>query len=306
MVIYPLRIAVVNLNPTSQDPIVKTISLTGSTRAVATGFNPMTRKVYIETQTTTDNTVAVFIVDADTITMEEQPIPTTLIYTGRFGGVLVNPLTDKLILGGTGQVGVMDISLTPPVFNDDSIIVVDNTDSLSLNFETEIVFVAEDGVNVVIDTSAIPLKMYSFQSATGTTDGNAFDNLTNTLIVDPEFEDRTIVCKFEELTLVEENASATDLVPRFRAKALTFQSAFLSVLRRKVLQETKKVCHNKGNIFIFCSDNPSSWLATGYVPCCFFTGRIWSNAKPLAASPRPVCLRTPSQTNTPPLYHRVR
>jgi len=200
------QVAVVDLDPANANPVLSIIALPGSTRAVASALNPLTRLVYIEGRTPASG-VEIYIVNADTDLVLGQLPATGLTHNGNFGGILVNPQFNKAVVAGSSQISLMDISVNPPIFDAASIVTVRNTDSISLNFETQVLFVASDGTNSVFDTTVSPPVKRTFPSTFGTTDGNAFDNLTNTLIVDPEFVDHTTVCNFNELALTTATTS---------------------------------------------------------------------------------------------------
>ena len=84
---------------------------------------------------------------------------------------------------------------------------------MSLNFNTQTLFVACDGTNQFLNTSSLsgPLPLTNFQSTYGTTDGTAFDSTTNIVGVDPEFEDVTRVFNFHNLDISTDPATAPEI-----------------------------------------------------------------------------------------------
>jgi hypothetical protein len=194
------RIAVVDLINTPTDPTkIPTISLPGSVQPIASSFDSLNHRVYVEARRS-DNGINVYQIDPSTRAVLRTIDAKGLTHSGSFGGIIANPAKNKVIVVGTNSLGIIDISVDPPVFVANSVIQLFGTDSIALNFDTQILFNSSDGSNQLIDTSVTPPTTTSFPSGPGTTDGVAFDNLTNVVILDPEFVDETHVFNFGSLT----------------------------------------------------------------------------------------------------------
>ncbi len=194
------QVAVVDLTVNAANPIIKVLSLPGSKRPIAATIDPTTNTVYVEAQTPT-NTVNVHVIDTITQTVTNTVAATGVTHFGTFGGIIANPTKKKLIVAGEDNVGVMDISTNPPTMVANSVISTGGTDSIALNFDTEILFISSDGSMSAVDTSVNPPVQYSVGMSLGTTDGVAFDTLTNLLVVDPEFQDESHILNFNGATL---------------------------------------------------------------------------------------------------------
>jgi hypothetical protein len=137
--------------------------------------------MYIESETSLGG---VEIVEVDTNTqMVTNVVPTPGLTGTFFGGMLEDPMRNIAFVAGVNQIGILDTSMSPPVWNAASVVSTFGTDSLSYNLNTHILFISADGItNQTIDTTAAPpLVPMSFQSTFGITDGNAFDVGTNIL-----------------------------------------------------------------------------------------------------------------------------
>jgi hypothetical protein len=194
------RIAVVDLINTPTNPAqIPTISLPGSIQPIASTLDSINHRVYVEARRS-DNGINVYQIDPSTRAVLRTIDAVGLTHSGFFGGIIANPAKNKVIVVGTNDLGVIDISVDPPVFVANSVVALFGTDSIALNFDTQILFNSSDGSNQLVDTSVIPATTKTFPSGPGTTDGVAFDNLTNILILDPEFADQTHVFNIGSLT----------------------------------------------------------------------------------------------------------
>ena len=190
------QVAVVNLDPAATNPIIKLISLPGTSTAIASNFFADTGRVYVEAANGSQMFVHVIRTSDNTV---ESSIPTPgLTFSGQFGGVIVDGQRQHVVVAGTSAIGLLDISTTPPTWNQASIVSVPGTDSLSLNAETGLIFVSSDGSKVTIDSTVSPMTSTTYSDNMGTTDGVAFDTLTGLMIVTPEFEDLAYVINMAE------------------------------------------------------------------------------------------------------------
>lgn len=203
------QVAVVDLTPNAAKPVVGTISLPGSATVFGTNLDTGTGRVYAAATTTGTSNVAVYVID----TTDNNKIINTIdapgiTQTGRFGGIVVDPAVNQVLVAGTDTVGLIDISKDPAVFDAASVVSLDGTDSICLNATTQKLFVSTDGTLYVIDIPAtpptVPLVASNFVNNNfGTTDGCGFDATTNMLVISPEFEDRVNVFNFGQLNAGE-------------------------------------------------------------------------------------------------------
>ncbi|HEX4895221.1 MAG TPA: hypothetical protein VFV11_02690 [Solimonas sp.] len=194
------RIAVLNLNDGVAQPVVTTISLPGSVQPIATSYDSVNDRLYAEARTSS-NEVKVYVINPVTRTVLQTIDTPGMTHGGFFGGIIANPAKGKVIVVGTSDIGIIDISSGTPDFLENSVMPLFGTDSVALNFDTQLLFNASDGSNQVVDTSVVPPVVRTFSGGFGTTDGSAFDNLTNLLAVDPEFQDQTSIFNFNEVDL---------------------------------------------------------------------------------------------------------
>lgn len=196
------------------NPIKSLISLPGSDFAVAAVFDSIHARMLVEGSNTSTGAVTVYQLDL------AGNIVNTIAATGlsqrgafNFGGILFAPIHDLAVVGGSSQVGLLDTSKSPPVWDQSTVTATNCTDSLSLNFNTQVLFIACDGTNQFLDASTFgaPLPITPFQSNFGTTDGNAFDSTTNIIGVDPEFQDVTRVFNFNNLDTSASPATAPEV-----------------------------------------------------------------------------------------------
>ena len=212
------KIAVVDLTVGAANPILKVLSLPGSTRPIAATINPDTGKVYVEAQTPA-NTVNVHVIDTTTQTVTATVLATGVTFSGSFGGIIANPTKQKLIVAGSSNIGIMSLATDPPTMIANSLISNSGTDSIALNFDTEVLFVSSDGTMSAVNTAVNPPTQFSVLMGLGTTDGVAFDTLTNLLAVDPEFQDQTHILNFNGAVLAQNMTLPFVTVPGYGTTA---------------------------------------------------------------------------------------
>lgn len=205
------QIAVVDLNVGVANPVIKLVSLPGTSTAIASNFFADNGRVYVLAANGTAITVHVIKSSDNTV---EFSIPATgLSFNGSFGGVIVDGKRNHVIVAGTSTIGLLDISGQTPTWDATSVINVSGTDSFSLNSETGIIYVSSDGSKATIDSTVKPMTQRGYSASLGTTDGVAFDSLTGMMIVTPEFEDRAYVINMNELPATGTGPAPTFNVP---------------------------------------------------------------------------------------------
>ena len=103
----------------------------------------------------------------------------------------------------TSSLGLLDVSVSPPVWKPDLIFNINGTDSIPFNSITGGLFNASDGRMQVTGTLVSPMTKRSYSShglSMGTTVGFASDTLTALSIIDPEFQDIRFVLLMNELS----------------------------------------------------------------------------------------------------------
>lgn len=194
-------IAVVNLAVGATTPVLATVTLAGATTPIASNFNLANGRAYVMASDSSSN-LFVYVINSVGYAVESK-IPTTgMTYGGNFGGIIVDSGRNRVLVASTNNLGVLDISTTPPVWKQDSIVSTNGTDSITFNSVTGILFNSSDGSMQVIDTLVSPMAKRSFSSpglSMGTTDGVAFDTLTGMMVIDPEFQDFSFVINMNEL-----------------------------------------------------------------------------------------------------------
>jgi|GEM_PF-1675001 len=205
------QVAVVNLDPAAVNPIVKLISLPGSSVAIATNFFADNKKVYV--LAATGSNLNIHIIDSVSLTVETTVAATGLSFSGSFGGVIVDSPRQQVVVAGTSTIGLLDISTAVPTWKANSVINVGGTDSFSLNSQTGLIFISSDGDKKTIDLKTTPMATRGYAAALGTTDGVAFDTLTGYMIITPEFQDLAYVINMNELPATGTGAAPTLSVP---------------------------------------------------------------------------------------------
>jgi hypothetical protein len=190
------QVAVVNLDVAATSPIIKLISLPGTSTAIASNFFADTGRVYV--LAANGSNLVVHVIRTSDNTVEFSVPATGLSFNGSFGGVIVDGTRQHVVVAGTNAIGLLDISTTTPTWNQASIVNVPGTDSFSLNSQTGLIFVSSDGSKVTIDSTVTPMVSTGYNDQMGTTDGVAFDTLTGMMIITPEFEDLAYVINMSE------------------------------------------------------------------------------------------------------------
>ena len=191
------QIAVVDLNVGAANPIIKLVSLPGTSTAIASNFFADNGRVYV--LAANGSNIVVHVIKSSDNTVEFSIPATGLSFNGSFGGVIVDGKRSHVVIAGTSTIGLLDISTATPTWMANSVINVDGTDSFSLNSETGVIFVSSDGDKKTIDSTVLPMTKRAYSASLGTTDGVAFDTLTGMMIITPEFQDLAYVINMNEL-----------------------------------------------------------------------------------------------------------
>jgi hypothetical protein len=191
------QIAVVDLNVGVANPIIKLVSLPGTSTAIATNFFADNGRVYA--LAANGSNIVVHVIKSSDNTVEFSVPATGLSFNGSFGGVIVDGKRKHVVIAGTSTIGLLDISTATPTWLANSVINVDGTDSFSLNSETGVIFVSSDGDKKTVDSTVLPMTKRAYVASLGTTDGVAFDTLTGMMIITPEFQDVAYVINMNEL-----------------------------------------------------------------------------------------------------------
>ena len=191
------QIAVVDLNVGVTNPIITLVSLPGTPTPIASNFFADNGRVYV--LAANGSNLTVHVIKSSDNTVEFSIAATGLTFDGSFGGVIVDGKRSHVIVAGTSEIGLLDISTATPSWISTSVINVSGTDSFSLNSETGLVFVSSDGNKKTVDTTVTPMTQRAYIANLGTTDGVAFDSLTGMMIITPEFQDLAYVINMNEL-----------------------------------------------------------------------------------------------------------
>lgn len=205
------QVAVVDLTVGATSPILKLISLPGTSTAIASNFFADTGRVYV--LAANGSNMFVHVIRTSDNTVESTIAATGLSFGGQFGGVIVDGPRQHVIVAGSYSIGLLDISTTPPTWNQASIVNVPGTDSFSLNSQTGLIFVSSDGSKVTLDSTVIPMTQTTYNDQMGTTDGVAFDTLTGMMIITPEFQDIAYVINMSEYVASSGTVPQNYLVP---------------------------------------------------------------------------------------------
>lgn len=200
-----------------QSPLPCLLSLPGTgenttVQPIACTFNVITEMIFCAGRQS-DSTIDVYQIDAKTKNLVNTiAAPSSVTHDGSFGGIIANPLNNTVLVAGTSSLILLDSSTNPPTFISNSFVdlgsATGGTDSIALNFQTELCVVSSDGSIAVVDFSKTPPVVNPFQNPDrraggvfGVTDGVGFDTLTNMLIMTPEFDDRGFAFNFSEVDL---------------------------------------------------------------------------------------------------------
>lgn len=190
------QIAVINLDIAATTPLIKLISLPGTSTAIASNFFADNGRVYV--LAANGSQLVVHVIKSSDNTIEFSIPATGLSFSGSFGGVIVDGPRKHVVVAGTSTIGLLDISTATPTWSQTSVINIPGTDSFSLNSETGLIFISSDGSKVTIDSTKTPMTQKTYTDSMGTTDGVAFDTLTGLMIITPEFEDIAYVINMAE------------------------------------------------------------------------------------------------------------
>lgn len=166
----------------------------GSVRAIATSYDPKNKKILAEALLK-DGTIGVYVIDTTSQKVDPgSPIVANgLKYSPQeFGGILQDPVHKRAFVAGREEIGILDTSNIPPVWNPASVVTTNGTDSIALNQNTQGVgagtlFVSDDSFNQVIDTTAPTLFPKTFEVYHyNWTDGIAFDSTTSVGLLSDE------------------------------------------------------------------------------------------------------------------------
>jgi hypothetical protein len=220
------QVAVVDLTVGVAKPVRKLISLEKSVQPIAVAFNPSNRtmlvdargahdQVFIYEMATATESVA-HVVEATGLRQEVETRAKNIWGPVRLqpaaGGMVVNFVSHQAVVLGTTTIGLLDVSRSPPVWDQKSVIHLDlYAESFALNSNTGLLFISNLGTDALIDTSRRPLKEIPFARVPnrGITDGVAFDISTN-IATHAELDgaDRAYAFNFNTLDVSQRPATA--------------------------------------------------------------------------------------------------
>ena len=206
------QLAVVDLTVGAANPVLKTISLSGSVQPIATTYNAHNKTVLALGLSSTDN-LTVYEIDTKTQAVTGSTPITGVSGSVTYGGIIEDTPKNLAFVAGHDQIGILDTAVSPPTWDASSVVDVGSYfDSFSMNINTGILFVSGDGNNAIINTTASPLAPQSFDSSFNTTDGNAFDPSTNMMLLSNEVgADRSWAFNFATLQTTTPPASALNV-----------------------------------------------------------------------------------------------
>jgi len=180
------QLAIIDLTVGAANPVLKTISLTGSVQPISAVYNPQGPSI-LAVGRDGGNNVHIYEIDTATQAVVNSIIATGLANTGMSGGIVEDFVNDRAIVAGTSDLGILDTSTNPPTWDPASIVDLSDMevtiDSMTLNSFTGLLFVSNLGNNIVFDTGTMPLAPIVFQIDPNETlsNGVAFDVGTNIL-----------------------------------------------------------------------------------------------------------------------------
>jgi hypothetical protein len=210
------QLAVVDLTVSAANPVLKTISLTGSIQPISEVYNPLGPTILAEARDSS-NQVHIYEIDPATQSVVNAIVATGLSDNGTSGGIVENFIHDTAIVAGTSNLGILDTSTSPPTWNPPSILNLgpDTTlDSIALNPNTGLLFISNLGNNFVIETNSMPLDAISFQidPNESLSNGIAFDLGTNILFqTQMDTADSSYAFNFRNVDLTASPAFATNV-----------------------------------------------------------------------------------------------
>jgi hypothetical protein len=180
------QLAVTDLAVGATNPVLKTISLTGSIQPISEVYNPFGPSILAEARDGA-NQVHIYEIDPATQSVVNSIVATGLSHSGLSGGIVEDFVNNRAIVAGTSDLGVLDTSTSPPTWNSASILELSGAeiiiDSMALNSFTGLLFISNLGNNIVVNTGELPLTPIVFQidPNESLSNGVAFDVGTNIL-----------------------------------------------------------------------------------------------------------------------------
>jgi hypothetical protein len=211
------QLAVIDLTVGAANPVLKTISLTGSIQPVSEVYNPRGPSILAEARDGTDQ-VHIYEIDPATESVVSSIVATNLSDTGMSGGIVENFVSNTAIVAGTSDLGILDTSTSPPTWNQASIVDLSGMqitiDSMALDSFTGLLFISNLGNNLVIDTKDSPLtpSLFQIDPNESFSNGVAFDVGTNILFQSQmNTSDSSYAFNFTNVNLTASPAYATNV-----------------------------------------------------------------------------------------------
>lgn len=211
------QLAIVDLTVGAVNPVLKTISLTGSVQPVSAVYNPQGPSILAEARDGA-NQVHIYEIDLATQSVVSSTLATGLSHTGMSGGIVEDFVTNQAIVAGTSDLGILDTSTSPPTWNPASIIDLSameiTIDSIALDSFTGLLFISNLGNNIVVDTENSLLTPIVFQidPNESLSNGVAFDVETDILFQSQmNKSDSSYAFNFRNVNLVASPAFATNV-----------------------------------------------------------------------------------------------
>src|SRR6266851_6382097 len=116
------QVAVVDLTVGAANPVLATLAIPGARRSIGIGYDPI-HKTMLDEVALTAGGVALAVIDTTTKTVAGGTVSLAgLTYADHFGGLIENPVLKQAIVAGTTNLGVLDTSVSPPIWNAGSVI----------------------------------------------------------------------------------------------------------------------------------------------------------------------------------------
>jgi hypothetical protein len=181
------QLAVVDLTVGAASPIIATVSLVGSEEPISVVYNPSNQTMLAEARDPA-NRVHIYEISTSEVQVEGSIVATGLTDSGMSGGMVEDFKRNRAIVGGDTVLGLLDTSVSPPLWNPASIVNLEGMgitlDSIAVNSDTALLFISSLGANLLIDTSRVPLMMpvgFQIDPNESFSNGVAFDFKTNIL-----------------------------------------------------------------------------------------------------------------------------
>jgi len=211
------QLAIVDLTVGTVNPVLKTISLTGSVQPVSAVYNPQGPSILAEARDGA-NQVHIYEIDLATQSVVSSTPATGLSHTGMSGGIVEDFVTNQAIVAGTSDLGILDTSTSPPTWNPASIIDLSameiTIDSIALDSFTGLLFISNLGNNIVVDTenSLMTPIVFQIDPNESLSNGVAFDVGTDILFQSQmNKSDSSYAFNFRNVNLVAAPAFATNV-----------------------------------------------------------------------------------------------